>query len=190
MVHFFAKPVHVLGISQIIAYGTLFYSFPQIADRMIADFGWLKSEVYGALTATFIASALTAVPIGKAIDRGYGQRVMGLGSAVAGLLLIGWPQLSSLFWLYAVMTGIGALHSATLYRAAFAIINYDREISDKQSAITSVILWSGFSSTVFVPLIEPMLAYLSWRGTRCAGLSESQSSGSYCCRFPSIRRSF
>ncbi len=159
------KHITLLGVSQIIAYGTLFYAFPQIAERMIAEFGWSKSETYGALTAVFIASAITALPIGKAMDRGYGKSVMGWGSVIAGLLLIAWSQVNSLFELYLAMVGLGAVHSATLYKATFSLINHDDLIRDKQDAITSVTLWGGFASTVFIPLIELMLAHTSWNNT-------------------------
>ena len=101
-----------LGIAQIVSYGTLYYSFPQIAAKMMERFGWEKAEVYEALTAAFIAAAITTLPFGKAIDKGFGKQIMTYGSMAAGLLLLAWAAVSSLLSLYIVMIGIGFTHSA------------------------------------------------------------------------------
>ena len=46
------KPLFIagLGISQIASWGTLYYSFPLIAERMGQDLGLSKPEIYGAAT--------------------------------------------------------------------------------------------------------------------------------------------
>ena len=57
-----------LGIGQIISWGTLYYSFPLIAERMANDLGFSKPEVYGAATVGLLIAGFTAYPIGVAID--------------------------------------------------------------------------------------------------------------------------
>jgi hypothetical protein len=59
-----------LGIGQIASWGTLYYSFPLIAERMGQDLGLSKPEVYGAATIGLLVASVTAYPIGAAIDRG------------------------------------------------------------------------------------------------------------------------
>jgi hypothetical protein len=85
-----------LGIGQIASWGTLYYSFPLIAERMGQNLGLSKPEVYGAATIGLLIASVTAYPVGVAIDRGYGRTVMALGSGVAGLLLLMWSQIASL----------------------------------------------------------------------------------------------
>jgi len=64
----------------------LFYVFAQLAVEMIEEFGWSKSDVYGALTIGLLLSAIGALPAGFAIDKGYGRSVMAGGSIIAGVL--------------------------------------------------------------------------------------------------------
>jgi len=132
---------------------------------MISEFGWIKSDVYGALTICLLFSSITAIPLGKLIDKGYGRQLMVSGSITAGLLLIVASQVNSILGLYLVFAGIGALHAATLYEAAFSVIanNYQHETARKK--IVTLTLWGGFASTVFIPLIEYLILNIDWRNT-------------------------
>jgi hypothetical protein len=110
-----------LGIGQIASWGTLYYSFPLIAERMGQDLGLSKPEVYGAATIGLLVASFMAYPIGVAIDRGYGRAVMALGSGLAGLLLLVWSQINGMWALYPLLAGIGLAQAMTLYEPAFAI---------------------------------------------------------------------
>ena len=111
-----------LGIGQIASWGTLYYSFPLIAERMGQNLGLSKPEVYGAATIGLLVASVTAYPLGAAIDRGYGRTVMALGSGLAGLLLLVWSQIASLWALYPLLAGIGLAQAMTLYEPAFAVV--------------------------------------------------------------------
>jgi MFS family permease len=156
-----------LGIGQIASWGTLYYSFPLIAERMGQDLGLRKPEVYGAATIGLLVASFTAYPIGAAIDRGYGRAVMALGSGLAGLLLLVWSQIDALWALYPLLAGIGLAQAMTLYEPAFAVVAR-RYGSEARRGITALTLWGGFASTVFVPLIQFFLNHLDWRGTLVA----------------------
>ena len=158
-------PFILLGIAQICSWGSLYYSFPQIAQAMINDYQWLKSDVYGALTACLLFSSIAAIPMGKLIDRGHGRTVMTGGSIVAGLVFIMASQIDTLFGLYMVFSAIGVLHAATLYEAAFSIIVSHFEHQTAKQKIVSLTLWGGFASTVFIPLIELSISQFHWQGT-------------------------
>jgi MFS family permease len=153
-----------LGIGQIASWGTLYYSFPLIAERMGQDLGLSKPEVYGAATIGLLVASVTAYPIGAAIDRGYGRTVMALGSGLAGLLLLLWSQVASLWALYPLLVGIGLAQAMTLYEPAFAVVAR-RYGSEARRGITALTLWGGFASTVFVPLIQLLLNEVDWRTT-------------------------
>jgi MFS family permease len=153
-----------LGIGQIASWGTLYYSFPLIAERMGIDLGLSKPEVYGAATIGLLIASFTAYPVGVAIDRGYGRAVMALGSGLAGLLLLLWSQIASLWALYPLLAGIGLAQAMTLYEPAFAVVAR-RYGSEARRGITALTLWGGFASTVFVPLIQLLLNAVDWRST-------------------------
>ncbi|PWG61213.1 MarR family winged helix-turn-helix transcriptional regulator [Sediminicurvatus halobius] len=77
--------ITALGVSQICAWGTLYYSFPQIAEAMGAELGWTKAERYLAPTLTLLIAAVSAIPVGIAIDRGHGRAVMTFGAIAEAL---------------------------------------------------------------------------------------------------------
>ncbi|PCJ38647.1 MAG: MFS transporter [Moraxellaceae bacterium] len=157
--------ITALGLAQVCSWGTLYYSFPQLAEAMMTEFGWHKSEVYGALTVSLLFSAIAALPIGRAIDAGYGRQVMTLGSFLAGSIFIAGSRLETLWSFYLVFAGIGLLHAATLYEAAFSVIAHRFDAGQAKKHITTLTLWGGFASTVFIPLIEWSLQQGGWRNT-------------------------
>lgn len=156
-------PLALLGVAQICSWGTLYYSFPQLAQAITIEFGWLKSDVYIALTLCLVFSSIAAVPIGALIDKGHGRKVMVLGSITAGLLLVSVSKIDSLFSLYLVFIGIGVVQAATLYDAAFSIINNNHLHEEAKSKIVTLTLWGGFASTLFIPLIEVLINQYGWR---------------------------
>ena len=153
-----------LGIAQICSWGSLYYSFPQIAAAMEAELGWSKTAIYGAVTVGMLLSALVSVPVGIAIDRGYGRWVMAGASVLAGMLLVAWGWASDLIFYYAVAAGVGAMQAATLYEPAFAVIARRAGPMHARNGITALTLWAGFASTVFIPLVEFLMAHIGWRG--------------------------
>lgn len=155
--------ITALGIGQICSWGSLYYSFPLIAEAMGAELGWSKPDLYGAATLGLVLAALAAFPVGVAVDRGHGRWVMGLSSLLAGALLLLWSQVTSLAAFYALVAGIGALQAATLYEPAFAVVARRVGPAHSRAGITSLTLWGGFASTVFIPLVQWLLTHWGWR---------------------------
>ena len=159
--HFF---ITGLGIGQICSWGSLYYSFPLIAEAMGRDLGTSKPQLYGAATLGLVLTGLAAYPVGVAIDRGHGRALMTVGSLLAGLLLLAWSQVENLAAFYLLFAGIGLLQAATLYEPAFAVVARRFGAGNARNAITALTLWGGFASTVFIPLIQLLLDHLGWRG--------------------------
>jgi predicted MFS family arabinose efflux permease len=153
-----------LGIAQIGSWGSLYYSFPQIAAAMEKDLGWSSTQIYGAATVGMLLSALAAVPVGTAIDRGYGRWVMAGASVIAGLLLLGWSFVGDLVAYYVLVAGIGAMQAATLYEPAFAVVARRAGPLHARPGITAVTLWAGFASSIFFILTEFLMGQVGWRG--------------------------
>jgi len=153
-----------LGLGQIASWGTLYYSFALIAERMGHDLGLSKREVYGAATIGLLIASFTAYPVGIVIDRGYSRAIMTVGAGLASLLLLLWSQIASLWPLYPLLAGVGLAQAMSLYDPAFAVVAW-RYGSDARRGITALTLWGGFASTVFVPLIQWLLNTMDWRST-------------------------
>lgn len=163
--------IPALGFAQICSWGSLYYSFPQIAQAVMQDFGWHKTELYGALTLALLLSASASLPAGVLVDKGHGRAVMTAGSIAAGLILLAGSQLTTLPAFYLVFAGIGFLHAFTLYEAVFAIVAQNASGAEAKQAITRLSLWGGFAATVFIPLNEFVLQQYDWRLLmRCLGL--------------------
>lgn len=156
--------ITALGIGQICSWGSLFYSFPLIAEAMRAELGWSKPELYGAATLGLAMAGIAAYPVGAAIDRGHGRLLMSAASVAAGLLLVAWSQVNAIVPFYLVFGLIGGLQAATLYEPAFAVITRRVGPSAARRGITALTLWGGFASTVFIPLIQILIDAYGWRG--------------------------
>lgn len=156
--------ISALGIGQICSWGSLYYSFPQLAEAMGRELGWTKPELYGAATLGLALSGFAAYPVGVAIDRGHGRAVMAGGSIVAGALMLAWSQISSIVMFYLLFAGIGCLQAATLYEPAFAVVARRFGAQNARRGITALTLWGGFASTVFIPIIQILMHHAGWRG--------------------------
>lgn len=155
--------ISAMGVAQICSWGTLFYGFPLIAAAMQADLGWSKPALYGAATIGMLLGGLAAYPVGTAIDRGLGRYLMSGASVVAALLYVIWSQVDTVVPFYLVLAVLGLMQAATLYDPAFAVIARRFGPARARSGITTLTLWGGFASTVFIPIIQFTIDIYGWR---------------------------
>lgn len=156
---------HFLGIGQICSWGAFYYAFPMLALAMQQELGWTKSDLYGALTLGLLISAMLSYPVGIAIDRGYGRSVMAAASVATAVLMILWSFVQTLAVFYFIAAGIGALQAAILYEPAFAILARRVGPMHSRAGMTSITLWGGFASTVFIPFEQFLLDGWGWRAS-------------------------
>lgn len=155
--------IAALGIGQIISWGSMFYSFPLIATPLGEMLGLGKQAVYAAATIGLLVASVTAMAVGRAIDRGYGRQVMSVGSVLGGALLMALTVLDSAFWLYPVFIGLGVAQAMTLYEPAFAVVARRFGAKGARQGITALTLWGGFAGTVFVPLLQGLIELYDWK---------------------------
>lgn len=156
--------VPLLGIAQIISWGTLYYTIGVLGAPMRAAAGVSESFLFACFTASLLTSAMLAPAIGRMIDARGGRLALALGSgfAVAALCVLGLangPVALIIGWLLA-----GVAMAATLYDPAFATLN---QLTHDQyrRAVTALTLFGGFASTVFWPLSHVLTEMLGWRET-------------------------
>src|SRR4051812_44261915 len=77
------RAVSVLGITQIIAWGTIFYSLVLTAPLILAETGWSLSFIMGGFSLGLLIAGLVAPFVGRSIDR-YGGHVVMAPRAPAG----------------------------------------------------------------------------------------------------------
>ena len=154
----------VLGITQIISYGSVFYSFSLLMQPLQLALGATKSMTVGAFSFALVVAGLCATYVGATIDRIGGRMVMTTGSIAAGLLLVALSCVESIIGLYVVYACLGATMAAILYEPAFAVLTRLFRANARR-AITMLTLFGGLSSTVFWPLTQLLMAHFGWRDT-------------------------
>jgi MFS family permease len=158
------RAVAVLGVTQILAWGTLFYP-PVLTMPLIArDLGWSIAFCMSGLSIGLLCGGLASPTMGRLIDRHGGGIVMAAGSLIgaAGLLALAHSENRAVYLGVWVVLGIGI--SASLYDAAFATLGRIFGASARRP-ITLLTFAGGFASTVSWPATHFLLDAHGWRGT-------------------------
>lgn len=154
--------IGALGIAQIVSWGTVYYGFPLFVLPMADSLGWSLTLLNGAATAGLLVTGLCAYPVGALIDRYGGRGVMTAGSLGVTALLALWSGVGTPGAFYAVWIALGACMAAVLYEPVFTVLTLHFGAGARR-AITTLTLIAGFAGTLFIPLIEMLLAALHWR---------------------------
>lgn len=151
-----------LGLTQIIGYGSLYYSFSILAPAMARDLNWSSEWIFGALSVALLIGGLAAPTMGKWIDRFGAGRVMTAGSAIAAAALAACALSSGKIAFVATLIAIETASNLVQYGAAFALLVQIRP-KVAQRSITYLTLIAGFASTIFWPITTALHAHLSWQ---------------------------
>ena len=154
--------VILLGITQIIGYGTLYYSFSILAPAIARDFGHSTEWIFALLSCALLAGGLAAPWIGKAFDLFGAGKVMCFGSVVASLALIICSLSSGIgsFAICLLMLEVAA--NLVQYGAAFALLVQLQPAAATRS-ITYLTLIAGFASTLFWPFTSALHGWMTWQ---------------------------
>jgi len=157
------RAVPVLGITQITAWGAIFYTPVLIVPLIAAERGWSISFAMGGFSLGLLTAGIAARYIGGSIDRFGGQVTMTCGSlgGALGLVLITHaanPVTYCLVWML-----LGLSMAASLYDAAFASLGRIFGMAARRP-ITALTLAGGFASTVSWPVTHLLIESIGWRG--------------------------
>jgi MFS family permease len=161
------RAVPVLGVTQILAWGSLIYPPVLIVPLIAADRGWSLSFAMSGLSIGLFCAGLVALTVGKRVDRHGGHVVMTVGSLVGALGLVAIVHADSPMTYVAawMVTGVGM--AASLYDAAFATLG--RIFGTKaRRPITMLTFPGGLASTVSWPVTHLLITAVGWRGAYLA----------------------
>ena len=158
------RAVLVLGVTQIICWGTLFYPPVLTVPLIAAERGWSLTFAMGGFSLALLAGGIVSPFVGRMIDRHGGHRVMPVGSLIAALGLVALvlgehPAAYLAAWIL-----LGVAIAASLYDPAFATLGRIFGASAR-SPITALTLAGGFASTVSWPVTHLLIQSVGWRGT-------------------------
>jgi MFS family permease len=157
------RAVSVLGLTEILSWGALFYPPVLTVPLIAADHGWSPAFAMAGFSLGLFVGGLCARYVGGAIDRFGGHVVMPVGSLIgaAGLLALVWaPGPTSYFTAWII---IGISMAASLYDPAFATLGRIFG-SAARAPITVLTLAGGFASTVSWPATQFLIDAVGWRG--------------------------
>lgn len=158
------RAVLVLGVTQILCWGAIYYTPVLMAPLIAQARGWSETFTMGGFSVGLLIGGFCAPAVGRLIDRHGGHRVMPFGAllgaaGLAGLVYAAHPAAYLLAW-----AALGASMSASLYDPAFATLG--RIFGLKARApITALTLIAGFASTVSWPVTYFLIEKTGWRET-------------------------
>lgn len=158
------RAVWLLGFCQCVLWGVLYYGFSVFLVPMEQALGLPRTTVAGAFSAGLLATALLAPTVGRLLDRDQARRVTraGVALAVAGLFIA--AHAGGALGLYLGWLVIGVAMAMLLYEPAFALVI--RAIADhdlRLRALAAVTVLGGLASTLFLPAVAALVAWLDWR---------------------------
>lgn len=161
------RALFVLSVTQIIAWGALFYAIALWGPRIATETGWSDLVIYGGYSLALVGSGLWSPFFGRMIDRHGGRFTMTIGSLIGaiGLALLASAKHELVYALAWAIIGCGM--AASLYDPAFATLSRISGDAPQRTrrAISFLTLPGGFASTVFWPLTLWLLQSYDWRQT-------------------------
>jgi predicted MFS family arabinose efflux permease len=154
--------VAVLAVTETVSWGILYYAFSVFMVPMQRDLGISTAMVSAAFSLALVTMGLSALAVGRWLDRHGGRGLMSWGSVLAVGVVAAWSQVQEAWQLFTVFVGLGVAASMVLYEPAFAIVVrwFDRR---RARALLVVTVVAGFASTIFVPTAAALEHALGWR---------------------------
>ena len=156
------RNVILLGLAQLLAWGSTYYLPAMLALPMARDLGISNGMVFAAFSWALIVSALLGPAAGWASDKFGGRAVLMFASGLLAAALALLSQAQGALQLFAAWSLIGAGMAAGLYEGAFAaaVQFYGR---DARGPITGITLLGGLASTVAWPVSAWLEINMGWR---------------------------
>ena len=158
------RAVSVLGVTQILAWGTLFYPPVLTMPLIAADRGWSLAFAMAGFSLGLLVSGSVAPTVGGLIDRFGGHVVMAIGSLIGAVGLVLLLFADNPYVYLAVWVVLGVAISANLYDPAFATLGRIFGATARRP-ITALTFAGGFASTVSWPATQYLLSISDWRMT-------------------------
>ncbi len=182
--------ISLLGVTQLIAYGSSFYLVGILGDPMAREIGVSSTNLFAAFSVALLISAALGPRVGRIIDRFGGREVLVASNVMfaAALIVLAVAQSAIVMWAGWLVMGIAM--ALGLYEAAFAALGRMYGETARR-AITGITLIAGFASTVGWPLTAWMEAEWGWR-TACmvwAGAHLALSVPLHLVALPKLRAS-
>lgn len=154
--------VAALSITETTSWGVLYYGFPVFLKPMEAEFGWSRATMTGAFALALAVQGLTAVLVGRWLDRHSPRALMTAGSVAATALVLGWSRVDTVAGFYLVWAAIGAVMATVLYEPAFTVVAKWFH-TERTRALTTITMVAALASFIFLPIENRLIRTHGWR---------------------------
>ncbi|MGX5805756.1 MFS transporter [Bradyrhizobium sp. Arg314] len=154
--------IPVLGITQILAWGSSFFLLGVLTQPIVRDTGWPEAWIVGGLSLGLLTAGIVSPPVGDSIQRFGGRPVLATSAAFLAVGLVGLALSSNLLVYILSWLVLGVGMGAGLYDPAFATLGriYGQRA---RTAIATLTLFVGFTSTFCWPLSAMFVSDFGWR---------------------------
>ena len=154
----------MLGVTQIIGWGAMFFPSVLTVPLAAAERGWPPAFAMAGFSTGLLVAGLASPRVGASVDRFGGHVVMPAGLLVGALGLVLLVFAASRFAWIAAWAVIGVGMAGSFYDAAFATLGRIFGM-EARKPITWLTLVSGFASTLSWPGTHALIGAVGWRGT-------------------------
>jgi hypothetical protein len=158
------RAIPVLGVTQVLTWGTLFYPPVLTMPLIAADRSWSLAFAMGGFSFGLFVAGLIAPRVGAAVDRHGGHWVMAAGSLVGALGLVVLVAFAHPLAYFAAWTILGVAMAGNLYDPAFASLGRIFGAAARRP-ITALTFIGGLASTASWPATFFLIEMSGWRGT-------------------------
>ncbi len=158
------RAVPTLGVTQILSWGTIYYTPVLIVPLIVAEHHWSIAFGMAGFSVGLLVAGLVAPFVGRSIDRYGGHVVMTVGSLVGGIGLLAVVLADARLAYLGAWALLGVAMAANLYDSAFATLGRIFG-AEARRPITALTLAGGFASTVSWPATHFLIEAVGWRGT-------------------------
>lgn len=157
------RALPVLAVTQVLAWGALFYPPVLIVPLIAAERGWSLSFAMAGFSVSLLAAGLVAPLVGRVIDRRGGHVAMTVGSLTGATGLLALATATHPATYMGAWVVIGIAMAASLYDPAFATLGRLFGAAARRP-ITLLTFVGGLASTVSWPTTAALSGALGWRG--------------------------
>jgi hypothetical protein len=161
------RAVSVLGVTEILSWGALYYPPVLTVPLIASDRGWSKAFAMGGFSLGLLVGGLVSRHVGASIDRYGGHVVMPCGSLLGAAGLAGLVVTASAWAYLGVWMALGVAMASSLYDPAFATLGRIFGAAAR-APITTLTLAGGFASTLSWPATQFLIDKVGWRGAYLA----------------------
>lgn len=151
-----------LAFTQMIGWGTTYYLPSMLSLPLQREMGLSTKIIYAAVAAMMITGAVLSPMLGRYLDRASARPVMTSGSVLCALGLAILSQVhDGLSYILAwIVIGVSSIMVLSLSAHAAVVKAYGPEA---RRALTLLVVAGGWAVTIFWPLGEFLLRFMSWR---------------------------